>query len=439
MNRSMDLLEHVRSLSFPTPLPQTLHLVEQQFDAPRLNDVAQAARRAMAADGLLAPVRAGDHVAVAVGSRGIRNLPLIVREVLSALRARGAVPFIVPAMGSHGGATPAGQRQMLHELGVTEEAVGAEIRATMDVVRIGQVAGGPCLYQDAHAAAADHTFLVARVKPHTDFHGALESGLTKMCAIGLGKRTGAEAMHALGAAGFRRFLAPAARVYERASNVIGGLGIVENALDETAEIHGVPMRAMGTEVESALLERARTLMARLPFDHIDVLAIRQIGKDISGTGMDTNIVGRVMIPRQPESGHPDVAVIAVLDLSASTHGNAAGMGLANVVSHRVVAKTDWTATYTNSITSGIFGMWRVSMPITMADDRRTLEVAVRCCGEMPERARIVCIEDTLHIDRLWVSESLLEEVRANPRLRVVGSDPLAFREDGAMEAPWPMA
>src|SRR5690606_17731996 len=159
-------------------------------------------------------------------------------------------------------------------------------------------------------------------------------------------------------------------------------------------------------------ERARTLMARLPFDHIDVLAIRQIGKDISGTGMDTNIVGRVMIPRQPESGHPDVAVIAVLDLSASTHGNAAGMGLANAVSHRVVHKADWTVTYPNSLPSGIFGMWRVSMPITMADDRRTLEVAVRCCGEMPERARIVCIEDTLHIDRLWVSESLLEEVRA---------------------------
>ncbi len=434
----MNLIQQIQSLSFPASLPGTLLAVEQRFDAPRVDDVAAVAARALHESGLLSRVRPGATVAVCAGSRGIRNLPVIVRTVVEQLRAVHAEPFVIPAMGSHGGATAEGQRALLASLGVTCESVGAEIRATMEVVEIGRLPGGPTLFQDANAAAADHTLLINRVKPHTDFHGDLESGLSKMCVIGLGKQRGAAEMHRYGAAGFRRFLAPAARIYEANTNIIGGLAIVENAYDETANIQGLTSAEIGGPREVALLKRARTLMAKLPYPEIDILALRQIGKDASGTGMDTNIVGRLMIPRQPEPGKPDVAVIAVLDLSPETHGNAAGIGLANVTTARVAGKIDWVATYTNAVTSGIFGMWRVSLPITMADDRRALEVAMRGCGERPEVARVVFIEDTLRLARQWVSPALRPEVERNPQLIIVDEVPLAFAPDGTMLSPWQM-
>jgi hypothetical protein len=178
-------------------------------------------------------------------------------------------------------------------------------------------------------------------------------------------------------------------------------------------------------------------MASLPFPEIDILVVRQLGKNISGTGMDTNIIGRLMIPRQPETfGGPDVAVITVLDITEETHGNSTGIGLANITTARVVNKTDWVAMYTNAITSGIFGMWRVSMPMTMADDRRALQVAMRGCGQTPEAARMVLIRDTLTLDRLWVSPSLRAEVEAHPRLSIVDESPLAFDAGGVMTSPW---
>lgn len=435
----MRLIEQIQSMSFPAPLPATLLAVEQRFDAPRIDDVAGAVAKALRTSGLLGRVQPGATVAICAGSRGIRNLPVIVRAAVEQLRAVGARPFVIPAMGSHGGATAEGQRDLLARMGVTPENVGAEIRATMEAVEIGRLPGGPTLYQDANAAAADHTLLIGRVKPHTDFHGAIESGLAKMCVIGMGKQRGATEMHRHGAAGFQRFLAPAARIYEAHTNVIGGLAIIENAYDETADIQGLTAAEVGGPREMALLERARALMARLPYPEIDILVLREIGKNVSGTGMDTNIVGRIRIPRQPEPSAPDIAVITVLDLSAESHGNAAGIGLANITTARVANKIDWVATYTNSITSGIFGMWRVGLPITMADDRRALQVAMRGCGEHPEAARLVMIEDTLRVARQWVSPSLRAEIEQNPQLTITGEAPLDFAPDGTMLSPWQMA
>lgn len=433
----MHLFEQIDTLNFPAPLPRTLLQVEQRFDAPQVADVAAAARTALEESRLLDRITPGASVAVGAGSRGVANIGGVVKAVVARLREAGAQPFVFPAMGSHGGATAEGQRTILAELEVTEESVGAEIRATMEVREIGRVPDGPPLFQDLISAAADATLLINRVKPHTDFRSHIESGLAKMEVIGLGKQHGAALMHSLGVGGFQRFLEPAARIYERTSNMVGGLALLENAYDQTAEIVGLHASEIGGPKEARLLERAKALMASLPFDQIDVLVLRYLGKNISGTGMDTNIIGRLMIPRQPENfGGPDTAVIALLDLTDETHGNAAGIGLANVTTRRAAGKVDWAATYTNAITSGIFGMHRVHLPITMADDRRALEVALRGCGEPQETARMVFIRDTLTLDRLWVSPSLRSTVEEHPRLRIVGETPLDFAEDGTMAHPW---
>ncbi|HRA68788.1 MAG TPA: hypothetical protein PL187_22365 [Caldilinea sp.] len=431
------LVEQVSSLHFPAQLPETLLEVEQHFNAPRIDDAPAAVRAALRGSRPMQRIRPGMRVAVGAGSRGVTNLPAIVRTVVEEVHAIGADPFVFPAMGSHGGATAPGQIEMLASLGVTQESVGAEILATMEVKEIGRLPDGPPLYQDANAAAADATLLVNRIKPHTDFHGNLESGLAKMAVIGMGKDTGAQLVHVYGARGFIRFLAPAARIYEANTNLIGGLALLENAFGETAEVHALDVTEVGAAIETALLEKARALMPRLPFDAIDILVIKEIGKNFSGTGMDTNVVGRIMIPRMAEDHRPDVAVIAVLDIAEESHGNAAGIGLANVTTLRAVNRIDWTATYTNSVTSGIFGMQRVNVPITMADDRRALEVALRCCGEPPDQARWVWINNTSKLRQLWVSPNLRPAVEANPHLRLVRETPLRF-ESGQLAQPWGM-
>ncbi|MEX1018886.1 MAG: hypothetical protein WDZ49_04470 [Litorilinea sp.] len=433
----MRLLEQIQQLNFPAPLPETVLRVEQRFDAPKIADLAQATYTALEESGLLARMTAGETVAVGVGSRGIANLPAIVRAAVDRLQEAGLKPFIVPAMGSHGGATADGQKEMLAQLGVTEASMGVEIRATMEVKEIGQIPDGPTLYQGVDSMAADHALLVSRIKPHTDFRSHLESGPSKMCVIGWGKQHGAAIMHAGGGANFQRYLEPAARIYADNTNFVGAICPIENADDDTAYIEGLTADEVGTTREGKLLETAKELMASLPFPEIDVLTVRQLGKNISGTGMDTNIISRLMIPRQPEAfGKVDVAVITVLDLTEETHGNVSGLGLANVTTARVAQKIDWVATYTNCITSGIFGMWRVSLPITMPDDKRTLEVALRGCAEPQATARMVFIRDTLTLDEIWVSPSLRQAVEDHPRLRVLEEVPLSFAADGTMLSPW---
>ncbi len=436
----MKLLEQIQDLNFPADLPKTLLSVKQTFDAPQVLDVGAAAKQALKEGGLLERMKPGATVAVGAGSRGIANLPAIVKAVIEGLREAGMQPYVVPAMGSHGGATAEGQKTMLAELGVTEASVGAEIRATMEVKEIGRISNGPPLYQGLDSAAADHCLLVSRIKPHTDFRSHLESGPSKMCVIGWGKQFGAALMHAGGGANFQKYLAPAARIYEANTNFVGAICPIENAYDGTAKIVGLTSDKIGLETEAKLLEEAKSLMASLPFPEIDVLVVRNLGKNISGTGMDTNIVSRLMIPRQPEAfGKVDVAVIAVLDLTEETHGNASGMGLANVTTARVANKIDWFATYTNCITSGIFGMFRVSLPITMPDDKRALEVALRGCAQPQADARMVFIRDTLTVDQLWVSPNLRQAVEEHPRLSLIEEVPLQFGVDGAMLCPWKLA
>lgn len=436
----MKLLEQIKQLDFPADLPNSLLSIKQTFDAPDVGDINAAAKRALKEGGLLARMKPGASVAVGVGSRGIANLPKIVKATIEGLREAGLQPFVLPAMGSHGGATAEGQKTMLAELGVTEDSVGAEIRATMEVKEIGRIPDGPPLFQDIISAGADHCLLISRVKPHTDFRSHLESGPSKMCVIGWGKQHGAAIMHGGGGANFQKYLAPAARIYEKNTNFVGALAVVENAYDGTAKIEGLTADKVGLEPEENLLKEAKALMASLPFPEIDVLVVRNLGKNISGTGMDTNIISRLLIPRQPEAfGNIDIAVIVVLDLTEETHGNACGMGLANVTTARVVNKIDWISTYTNTITSGIFGMYRTSLPLTMPDDRAALQVAMRGCARPWADARIVFIQDTLTLDHMWVSPNLRQAVDAHPRLTIQEETPLQFDTFGNLRCPWALS
>lgn len=436
----MRLLEQIPHLRFPAPLPSTLLEVRQTFDGPRVDDLVGATRRALEASGLLARINAGDSVAVGVGSRGIANIVTIARAAVDRLKEHAARPFIVAAMGSHGGATAEGQRELLAGMGITEASMGCELRITMEVKEIGRIPGGPALHQDIYSAAADHTILISRIKPHTDFRGKLESGPAKMEVIGLGKRHGAEMMHAWATEGFQRFLAPAARVYEANTNVRGAIAIIENACEETAEIVGLTADQIGTEVEERLLQKAKSLMMSLPFKSMDILVIREMGKNISGAGMDPNVIGKLEVNRQPEpEDRNDIGALVLLDLTEATHGNASGIGLANVTTARVVRKIDFIATYTNAITATTFGLKRSVIPITMADDRRALEVAVRCCGVPPDREpTFVFARNTLTVEHLWMSPNLRPQIEAHPRLTILGETPLAFDENGCMLSPWRM-
>jgi hypothetical protein len=433
----MTAFQDAQNVQLDIPLPSTVLEVDYAFDRSAIQDVYQAARAEMDASGILKRVAPRSRVAVAVGSRGLANLPVLVKAVVDSFRQRGAEPFITPSMGSHGGGTAEGQIEMLASLGVTEAYLGVKVAATMDVKEIARIPGGPAFYQDMLSASADCTFLIGRVKPHTDFHGPLESGLTKMAVIGLGKKTGATELHEWGASGFQRFLLPAARLYETHTNLIGGLGVVENAYDETAVLQVLTAAEIGGEKEMQLLNTARQKMGSLAFHDIDVLVVRELGKNISGTGMDTNIIGRLMIPREKEPGiSANIATIAILDLTEETHGNASGVGLANVTTQRLFDKVDWFATYTNSLTSGIFGMQRVSLPIVMPNDHKAIQAAVRGCGKKPAEARIAFIENTLQLGTLWISPTLAPDARQNSRITIQRELPLRFTDSGALRSPW---
>ncbi len=433
----MQLLEQIQELNFPAPLPATMLKVRQTFNTRKVDDVPGRVHEAWTESGVYHRMSPGAVVGVGVGSRGIANIPALTRASVDWLREHGFRPFVFPAMGSHGGATADGQKLMMAELGVTAQSVGCEIQATMEVKPIGEIENGPVLFQGVDSMAADHCVLISRIKPHTDFRGTLESGPSKMAVIGLGKQHGASVMHAGGGENFQKYLAPAARLYETETNLIGALCPIENAYDQTARIEFLSAQDIGTAREAELLVDAKERMASLPFEAIDILVVKELGKNVSGTGMDTNVVSRLMIPRQPEAfGTVDVGLIAVLDLTPETHGNVAGLGLANVTTARVAAKIDWVATYTNAITSGIFGMFRVHLPITMPADEQSLQVAMRGCAKSPEEARMVFIQNTLLVDEFYASPSLREEIEAHPRLSLASEHPLSFSKVGVMASPW---
>ncbi|MQA01844.1 MAG: DUF2088 domain-containing protein [Streptosporangiales bacterium] len=421
--------EAVGDLSYDVAFPAMLP-VQQKVDAPQVADVAAATRAAL--EPLRARVTAGMSVAITAGSRGIADKPAVVRAAGEWLRSVGAEPFVVPAMGSHGGATPEGQVELLGELGMTEQSVGMPIRATMDTARVGQVPGGPEVHLDAYAAEADGILAVNRVKAHTDFSGELESGVGKIVAIGLGKQRGAEGVHRFGPANLGTWIPRVARHLVDTGKVLGGLAILENAHDRAARIELLEPADIAGPGEAQLLLEAKQLMGRLPFDDIDVAVVDAMGKNVSGSGMDTNVIGRMMIRGSPEFEGPNIRNIAVLDLTDESHGNSVGVGLADFVPFRLMAKVDLRATYVNAMTSGLGGPQRAQLPITLPTDRDAVAAAILTCGRPDTaQARVVRMRSTLDLEDLLVSEALRDEVLANDRLTITGEpSPLAFGPDG---------
>jgi len=426
--------EAVRDLHYDAPFPRMLP-VRQKFDAPQVRDVPTATREAL--EPLRARVRTGMRVALTAGSRGIHDKPEVLRATGDWLRSLGAEPFVVPAMGSHGGATAEGQLELLASLGVTEGSVGMAIEATMDTVELGRVPHGPAVHLDANAAAADAIIAINRVKAHTDFHGEVESGLAKIVAIGLGKQRGAEGIHRYGPRNLAVWVPKVARVILDSGKVLGGLAIVENAYDRAAEIALLGPDEIAGPGETAVLERAKTLMAGIPFDDLDVAVIDEMGKNISGAGMDTNVIGRMMIRGSQEFDRPNIANIAVLDVTESSHGNAIGVGLADFIPFRILEKVNLRSAYVNAMTSGLGGPQRGQIPMALPTDRDAVAAALLTCGRADlENARVIRVRSTLDLERLLVSESLRDRVEADDRLSVTGGPmPLTFDEDGGI-ADW---
>jgi Domain of unknown function (DUF362) len=433
--RTLGPFEAVRSLTFDAPFPRMLP-IRQRFDAPRVDDVAAATRHAL--EPLRERIRPGMAVAITAGSRGIADKPAVVRAAGEWLRSLGAEPFVVPAMGSHGGATAEGQVELLAELGMTEQTLGMPIRATMETVEVDRLPGGPAVHLDAHAAKADGILAVNRVKAHTDFSGEIESGVAKILAIGLAKQRGAEGIHAYGPANLGVWIPRVARRLVDTGKVLGGLAIVENAFDRAARIELLAAGDIGGPAETALLAEAKRLMARLPFDAVDVAVVDEMGKNISGAGMDTNVIGRMMIRGSAEFDRPRIATIAVLDVTDVSHGNAVGVGLADFVPFRVLEKIDLRATYVNAMTSGLGGPQRGQLPMALPTDRSAIAAAILTCGRADlDRVGLVRLRNTLDLEHLLVSESLRPQVEGRPDLEITGdAEPLHFDDDGQL-LPWP--
>ena len=431
-------LDQVTDLRCEAPLPRMVR-VRQRFDAPVLEDVAAATRDEVRT--LVAGVRPGMRVGITAGSRGVANIATVLRAAGEAVRERGGEPFVLPAMGSHGGATAEGQTDVLRGYGVTEETTGMPVVSSMEVRQIGQLGTaddpGPVVYLSETALAADGLIVCNRVKAHTDFRGEIESGLAKITAIGLGKHQGAKTIHSFGTRGLAHWLPQAARLIVQTAPVLGGLAVLENAYDQTARVVAVPPDAIGNEGEAALLAEAKGLMASLPFDDVDVLVVDEIGKNVSGTGMDTNIIGRMMIRGVTEFERPNVRIVVVLDLTEESHGNGSGIGLADVLTLRAARKLDLRATFINGLTSGIGGVQRVKLPMFLPSDVDAICAGILCCGQGdPQRVRLVRIKNTLEIGELEVSESLLPAVREHPRLEVIGDPaPPALDAEGNLARP----
>jgi hypothetical protein len=407
----------------PIPIPRLVK-VRQSFERPQVADVAGELVAKLRAGGTLARVKAGDRVAITAGSRGITGLPLVLKTIASEIRAAGGEPFVFPAMGSHGGATAEGQRDMLAGMGITEETVGAPIRASMETVEIGVSSNGFPVHLDRFAAEADGIVVVNRIKPHVAFRGPCESGLMKMIVIGMGKQKGADTCHELGFGTMAENLQTMGRVTLAKAKVLCGVALLENAYHETARVEvlsgdEIPVR------EPALLEEAWRLYPRLYFDRLDVLIIDEIGKDISGTGFDTNVVGRYHTPYV--SGGPTITRIACLDITARSHGNANGLGILDFTTRRAFDKFDFDNTYPNSLTSTV--PTSVKIPMVLKSDRQAIQAAIKTCNILKKaEVRLARIRNTVALDEIAVSENLLAEVRANARLAVAG-EPFALGFD----------
>jgi hypothetical protein len=406
--------------------------LRQNVSQPTIKDVAAEVRRQWQQSSLPQRIHRGDRVAVAVGSRGIANLARIVRATAETLHELGAQPFIVAAMGSHGGGTAEGQRQILADYGVSAQNLGVPVCTDMTTVPIGTNRSGETVYWDKNAWEADAVVTVSRIKAHTDFRGRYESGIVKMLVIGLGKRDGAAQHHRWGVRGLREMLPESARLVVERSRFAAGLAILENAREETAVLKVVDRDVLFDE-EPRLLEQANVLMARLPFAQLDLLVIGEIGKNYSGAGIDPNVVGRLLMEGEPELPSPRITRICALDLSPESHGNGTGVGIADLTTDRLLAHIDPVPFRLNNLTACF--LWRSKLPFSFPTDRECIEAGLATCWQPdPKAVRMAVIPNTLELAELWVSLPLSAEAQRLSNLEISGTpQPLPFTAAGNLE------
>ena len=393
-----------------------LYQVDQQLVSAPLTDVTAEVHRALDQLGQKPPQ---GEIAITAGSRGITNLVAITKAAGDWLRQHGAKPFLVPSMGSHNGATAAGQQKMLESLGLTQQATGMEIRSSMECVQVGSVASGD-VWMDRHCFESSGVLILNRIKLHTCFSGPVQSGLTKMMVVGMGKIRSAETFHSARPDRMPRILDEMGSLLVQSGKIFAGLAILEDGFDQTAEIHAIRGNQILTR-EPALLERHRHYFPSLPSQELDVLVVDDIGKTYSGTGMDTNVIGRRGVHGYEDLTQPKIKIIAALGLTAKAQGNALGVGLADFITRRLRDAIDEQKTFVNAITTG--DMQRMAIPCTLADDRELFAKISERYGEK----RWMLIPNTLHVERIFVSADLAQELRQHPRCQVAPSPtPLTF-------------
>jgi Lactate racemase N-terminal domain len=418
--------ETLHRLLDPVPMPLMAKVRNCAKVHSPIDSIRVSVHKQMQEAGAARLFHAGERVAIGVGSRGIGRLPEIVSALVNELKSLGTEPFIIPTMGSHGGATAEGQRDILKHLGVTSDVVGAPIKSQMETVEVGRTADGTVVRIDRLAMEADAIIFVARIKPHTAFRGTYESGLAKMIAIGLGKQEGAAICHARGFGEMAQVVPAMAEVALANAPIRMALAVLENAHDQPYKILALRSEQM-LEQEPALLEEAKAAMPSIPFAQLDVLVIDEIGKNISGDGADPNITGRY--PTTYASGGPEVSKQVILDLTEASGGNANGVGTADFTTVRLVRKVDLAQTYPNPLTSTV--PRPVALPMILPSDRLAFAAALLTCNVVGREPRVMRLKNTLRLDEFWVSSALLPDVLKHADLELLTkAEPLPFDANG---------
>lgn len=389
-----------------------MHHVKQKFKKESLENIEEKIKEELHKPGIRKLIKKGQRIAVAVGSRGIDRIDLVVKTTVDLLIEFGAAPFIISAMGSHGGGTEYGQREILASYHITEKTMGVPVITSQDTVKIGETKDHYEIFTDQAAYEADMTILINRIKPHTDFTGPIESGLCKMSVIGLGNHKGCAAIHKAGFDHFKDIIREAAGILFDSGNIGFGIGIVENSIEKILEIEAIRTEDIPAR-EPVLLKKAKSVMPRLYFPEIDILLVDEIGKNISGNGIDPNIVGRHG-PKASEKGIPKIKYMVILGLSEETHGNAIGIGTADITTKAVFHQIDFDATYANSLAS--CDIESAMLPLIMENEKEAIAAAMKLYGGAFDQCRLVHIKNSLELSDIMVSEALVPFVKENPNL-----------------------
>jgi proteasome assembly chaperone (PAC2) family protein len=407
--------------------------VKQIFCQDSIPDIPEYIHQAFKSSDLPNRIKPGDKIGITVGSRGITNIKSIAQQIINELMALKTRPFILAAMGSHGGATSQGQKEILGSYDITEKEMGIPILSSMETTQIGTIKNQIPVYFSTEAMALDGIIALNRVKLHTDFKSdIMESGMSKILVIGLGKRDGAESIHSLGVYGLKNIIPQAAKLIIEKAPIIQGIGIVENGFDETMEIKFSPPEHIIT-TDNQLLKKCKEVFPSLPCENIDVCLVKEMGKNISGTGLDTNVIGRLDIHGEKEVGKPKINKLVVFDITEQSHGNALGVGLSDVTTRKLVNKINFITTYANTITSTFLN--RAKIPITAETEREAVEIALKTCWQ-PDRnkVRLLIMKNTLDLEYLYVSESIWNDIKNNKNIKSCGSwEQLSFTNDGEIK------